>query len=184
MVTAVQLPERLRFLPVFLGLWLLSYLGPHLLAAGADVALLLSLQLGLIAPVELHIGEWVIWVGLLPALYAWAQWLLMRRCLSTAIPWALAVFAGTLLAPRGRTDRRSRSSWPARLPPVRSLVHSARKPIRRHVGDGCVARPSTRSLLRGGDSDSAGLGLAGIKSLAIALDRRHVSDGVRNQHSG
>jgi hypothetical protein len=96
---AVQLPERLRFLPLFLALWVLSYCAPHLLAAVAD----LLLQFALIAepPARLDIAEWVLWVGLLPAAYAWAQWLLMRRCLSTAVPWALAVFVGTLLARLG-----------------------------------------------------------------------------------
>ncbi len=99
--TAVQLPERLRFLHIFLALWVLSYLGPHLLAAVAD----LFLEFTLIAksPTALEIGRWVVWVGLLPVAYAWAQWLLMRRCLSPAIPWALAVFVGTLLARLGQS---------------------------------------------------------------------------------
>jgi hypothetical protein len=100
MVTAaVQLPERLRFLPLFLALWVLSYLAPHLLAAVADLFLQFALIAG--SPTASDIGTWVVWVGLLPVAYAWAQWLLMRRCLSTAIPWALAVFVGTLLARLG-----------------------------------------------------------------------------------
>ena len=48
------------------------------------------------------IGVWVVWVGLLPAAYAWAQWLLMRRCLSTAIPWAVAVLVGAFLGRLGQ----------------------------------------------------------------------------------
>ena len=100
MVTAaVQLPERLRFLPLFLALWVLSYLAPHLLAAVADLFLQFALVAG--SPTALDIPYWVVWVGLLPVAYAWAQWLLMRRCLSTALPWALAVFAGTLMARLG-----------------------------------------------------------------------------------
>jgi hypothetical protein len=100
MVTAaVQLPERLRFLPLFLALWVLSYLAPHLLAAVADLFLQFALIAG--SPTAPDIAYWVLWVGLLPVAYAWAQWLLMRRCLSTALPWALAVFVGTLLARLG-----------------------------------------------------------------------------------
>jgi hypothetical protein len=97
--TVVQLPERLRFLPLFLALWVLSYLGPHLLAAVADMFLQVVRIVG--SPTASDIGMWVVWVGLLPVAYAWAQWLLMRRCLSPAIPWALAVFVGTLLARLG-----------------------------------------------------------------------------------
>ncbi len=100
MVTAaVQLPERLRFLPLFLALRVLSYLAPYLLAAVADRFLQFALIAG--SPTALDIGTWVVWVGLLPVAYAGAQWLLMRRCLSTALPWALAVFVGTLLARLG-----------------------------------------------------------------------------------
>src|SRR4030095_9101340 len=100
MVTAaVQLPERLRFLPLFLALWVLSYLAPHLLAAVADLFLQFALVAG--SPAASEIGTWIVWVGLLPVAYAWAQWLLMRRALSTALPWALAVFVGTLLARLG-----------------------------------------------------------------------------------
>lgn len=100
MATAVQLPERLRFLPVFLALWVLSYLAPHLLAAIAGLFLQVASVTG--SPTVADIGAWVLWVGLLPAAYAWAQWLLMRRCLSTAIPWAVAVLVGAFLGRLGQ----------------------------------------------------------------------------------
>jgi hypothetical protein len=97
MVTAVvQLPGRLHSLPFFLAAWLLSYLAPHLLTAATG--LLFEVATTAASPVVAQVGYWVVWIGLLPALFAWAQWLLMRRCLSSAIPWAIAVFAGTLLA--------------------------------------------------------------------------------------
>jgi hypothetical protein len=97
--TAVQLPERLRFLPIFLALWVLSYIAPHLLAAVADLFLQVARFTG--SSTAADIGEWVVWVGLLPAAYAWAQWLLMRHCLSTAVSWALAVFVSALLGRLG-----------------------------------------------------------------------------------
>jgi hypothetical protein len=97
---AVQLPERLRFLPVFLALWVLSYLAPHLLAVIAGLFLQVASVTG--SPMVADIGAWVVWVGLLPAAYAWAQWLLMRRCLSTAIPWAVAVLVGAFLGRLGQ----------------------------------------------------------------------------------
>ena len=99
-IAAVQLPGRLRFLPVFLALWVLSFLVPHLLAAVANLFLQIARVTG--SSTAADIGEWVVWVGLLPAAYAWAQWLLMRRCLSTAIPWAAAVFVGTLAGRLGQ----------------------------------------------------------------------------------
>jgi hypothetical protein len=73
----------------------LSYLAPHLLAAIAGLFLQVASVTG--SPTVADIGAWVVWVGLLPAAYAWAQWLLMRRCLSTAIPWAVAVLVGAFL---------------------------------------------------------------------------------------
>jgi hypothetical protein len=99
-MAAVQLPERLRFLPVFLALWVLSYLAPHLLAVIAGLFLQVASVTG--SPMVADIGAWVVWVGLLPAAYAWAQWLLMRRCLSTAIPWAVAVLVGAFLGRLGQ----------------------------------------------------------------------------------
>jgi hypothetical protein len=78
---AIQLPERLRFLHVFLALWVLSYLGPHLLAAVADLFLQIARFAG--SETAADIGAWVVWVGLLPTTYAWAQWLLMRLSLAS-----------------------------------------------------------------------------------------------------
>jgi hypothetical protein len=96
---AVQLPERLRFLPLFLALWLLTFFGPHLFAIVADLFLLVVRVAG--SPMAADIGMWVVWVGLVPVAYAWAQWLLMRRCISTAVAWGLAVFIGQVLARLG-----------------------------------------------------------------------------------
>jgi len=101
MVTvAVQLPGRLRSLPFFLSAWIVSYLAPHLSAAVVDPVVQIALKIA--SPDASEVGSRIVWVGLLPALYAWAQWLLMRRCLSTAVPWALAVLVGTFLAAIGR----------------------------------------------------------------------------------
>jgi hypothetical protein len=96
---AVSLLFLVRFLPLFLALWLLTFFGPHLFAIVADLFLQVVRVIG--SPMAADIGMWVVWVGLVPAAYAWAQWLLMRRCISTAVAWGLAVLIGQVLARLG-----------------------------------------------------------------------------------
>lgn len=95
-IAAVQLPGRLSSLPFFLTAWVLSYLAPHLLVATLDD--FIGAAMVTASAAAWQVEGWAMWVGVLPALYAGGQWLLMRRCLANPVPWVAAIYVGTLLS--------------------------------------------------------------------------------------
>ena len=94
--TNPPLPNRPRSLLRFLAAWTASYVVALLLTATA-IALLLLAHIVRDPDSAATLGAFV-WLSLFPAGLAFGQWLIMRRYVRNALPWASATLAAALLA--------------------------------------------------------------------------------------
>jgi hypothetical protein len=92
---SVDIPNRPRSLPRFLALWVASYLAPVLLTLAAVVGVLVAGAARNDDPGRY--AAMIVSLCLLPAGFAFGQWVLMRRYLRKRALWSAATLAGAVL---------------------------------------------------------------------------------------